>query len=114
MSHDKRRSRVFSPPRKEKIKARTRHTLFNVQLGIELKRLRNVAAYKYRDRAREIAVECAIELALSDKQYAKYESGEAPPTIAQVIDIARILRKHISPEVFATSYLSHIADLPIK
>ena len=114
MSHDKRRSRVFSPPREEKIKVRTRHTLFNVQLGIELKRLRKVGGYKYRDRAKEIAFEIARKLALSDKQYAKYESGEAPPTIAQAIDIARILRTHVPPEVFATSYLSHIADLPIK
>jgi len=114
MSNDKRLSRVFSPPREEKIKVRTRHTLSNVLLGIELKRLRKVGGYKYRDRAKAIAMEIAEILALSDKQYYKYESGEAPVTVAQLIDIARILRTHIRPEVFATSYLSHIADLPIE
>lgn len=106
--------RVSSPPREKKIEVKTRHTLYNVQLGIELKRLRSVGGYKSLSSARAIAVECAIQLAISERQYFKYETGEAPVTVAQLIDIVRILRKHVKPEVFATSDLKSFADLPIK
>ena len=114
MSNYKIPPRVFSPPREEKIKVRMRHDRYNVQLGRELKRVRKVSGYKYRNLPKEIALEYALELGLSDKQSPKYESGEAPVTVAQLIDIARILRKHVKPEVFAESYLRHFADLPIK